>query len=154
MNDRANYLMRGLLHAYYWYDESLQNLLRGSGYPSLPRTKSMIMVNITDGIKRPADLARNLGISRQAIQQTLAEMEADGLITLTPDPQDGRAKIVEFSPRGRGIGRAATDAIAEIERELIDRIGARTVEELKRALYADWGPHLEREPRRSSARKA
>lgn len=71
----TNYLMRGLLHGFYWCDESLQNLLKAAGKPELSRTRSMIMVNISDGITRPADLARNIGISRQAIQQTLVEME-------------------------------------------------------------------------------
>lgn len=142
MSDKATYLMRGLLHAYYWCDESLQNCVRADGYAPLSRTKSMIMVNVSDGITRPADLARNLGISRQAIQQTLAEMEQEGLISLRPDPADGRAKIVEFSRRGRGIGHTALAAIRAMELELESRLGRRMMQELRNALYADWGPHL------------
>jgi len=98
------------------------------------------MVNISDGITRPSDLARNIGISRQAIQQTLVEMERDGLVTLMPDPTDGRAKIVKFSRRGAGIGKAAYDALAAIEAELAKRIGADSVKKLRQALFADWGP--------------
>lgn len=139
MADKGQYLMRGLLHAFYWCDESLQNRLRESGYPALSRTKSMIMVNVSDGITRSADLARNLGISRQAIQQTLGEMEADGLLSLKPDPTDRRAKIVQFSRRGRGIGTAAFEVLSEIEQELAKRLGKRAVEELKKALFSDWG---------------
>jgi len=134
------YLMRGLLHCYYWIDEGLQASLASLGMPNLPRTKSMIMVNISDGITRPSDLARNIGISRQAIQQTLVEMERDGLVTLMPDPSDGRAKIVKFSRRGAGIGKAAYDALAAIEAELASRIGADSVKKLRQALFADWGP--------------
>lgn len=131
--------MRGLLHCYYWCDEGLQNSLKSAGLPALSRTKSMIMVNIADGITRPSDLARNIGITRQAIQQTLVEMERDGLITLAPDPTDGRAKIVRFSRRGAGIGKAAFDAIDEIEAELGRRIGAGAVNTLKQILFRDWG---------------
>jgi DNA-binding MarR family transcriptional regulator len=151
MSEQRPYLMRGLLHAYYWCDESLQNSVRAAGFPPLSRTKSMIMVNVSDGITRPADLARHLGISRQAIQQTLAEMEAEGLISLRSDPKDGRAKVVEFSPRGRGIGRAALAAIGAMEQELARRLGRRRLEELKKALYADWGPHLNVESSDGSA---
>ena len=107
MNDRSKFLMRGLLHSYYWCDEGLQNALRSAGFQTLSRTKSMIMVNIADGITRPTELARNLGISRQAIQQTLAELEDAGLVNLKTDPSDGRAKIVEFSIEGKGIGKSA-----------------------------------------------
>ena len=119
--DKSDFLMRGLLHCYYWCDEGLQNSLKVAGLPGLSRTKSMIMVNIADGITRPSDLARNIGITRQAIQQTLVEMERDGLITLMPDPGDGRAKIVRFSRRGAGIGKAAFEAMDQIETELAHR---------------------------------
>lgn len=134
--------MRGLLHAYYWCDESLQNSMRKAGLPPLSRTQSMIMVNISDGITRPSDLARNIGISRQAIQQTLVEMEKSGLITLAPDPADGRAKIVKFSRRGTGIGKIAFDALDEIEAELTRRLGVRAVKQVKELLFKDWGPVL------------
>jgi len=138
--ENQEYLMRGLLHCYYWIDEGLQASLSALGMPNLPRTKSMIMVNISDGITRPSDLARNIGISRQAIQQTLVEMERDGLVTLMKDPSDGRAKIVKFSRRGAGIGKAAYEALAHIETELAKRIGADSVKKLRKALFADWGP--------------
>lgn len=140
MADPSKYLMRGLLHGFYWCDEGLQNTLRAAGYAGLSRTKSMIMVNISDGITRPSDLARNIGISRQAIQQTLAEMERDGLVSLIVDPKDGRAKIVKFSRRGTGIGKAANQALGRIEAELGRRIGAKAVRELKKVLFLDWGP--------------
>ena len=141
-SDTSKFLMRGLLHAYYWCDESLQNSMRKAGLPPLSRTKSMIMVNISDGITRPSDLARNIGISRQAIQQTLVEMEKSGLITLAPDPADGRAKIVKFSRRGTGIGKIAFDALDEIEAELSRRLGVRAVKQVKDLLFRDWGPVL------------
>lgn len=140
--DTSKFLMRGLLHAYYWCDESLQNSMRKAGLPPLSRTQSMIMVNISDGITRPSDLARNIGISRQAIQQTLVEMEKSGLITLAPDPADGRAKIVKFSRRGTGIGKIAFDALDEIEAELTRRLGVRAVKQVKELLFKDWGPVL------------
>jgi|HigsolmetaAR201D_1030396.scaffolds.fasta_scaffold21126_2 DNA-binding MarR family transcriptional regulator len=140
MAKQFDYLMRGLLHAFYWMDESLQNHLRASGWPRVSRTQSMIMVNVSDGITRPVDLARNLGISRQAVQQVLADMEEQGLITLVPDPDDARAKIVRFSPRGKGIVDAALRAIASIERELEKRLGKQLFVQLKRALLErDWG---------------
>lgn len=138
----SHYLLRGLLQCYYWYDEGLQNSLAAAGYPGLSRTKSMLMVNIANGITRPSDLARNIGITRQAIQQTLVEMERDGLVTMIQDPNDGRAKIVKFSRRGVGIGKAAFAAIDEIEQELTDRLGAKTLEQLRDTLFRDWGPVL------------
>lgn len=139
-SDSSDFLMRGLLHCYYWCDEGLQNSLKIAGLPALSRTKSMIMVNIADGITRPSDLARNIGITRQAIQQTLVEMEQGGLITLVPDPTDGRAKIIKFSRRGAGLGKAAFDAMDAIESELARRLGSKALSALKEVLFRDWGP--------------
>ncbi len=144
-------LMRGLLHAFYWCDEYLQKSLAAGGWPSLSRTQSMIMVNLSDGITRPSDLARAIGVSRQAIQRTLLEMEEEGLIHLVPDPRDGRAKIVQTSTDGKGIYLTALRTIARMEAELEKRLGKRSVAELHRILYADWGPATV-DPPRSAAR--
>lgn len=133
-------LMRGLLHAFYWCDECLQKSLAADGWPSLSRTQSMVMVNLSDGITRPSDLARAIGVSRQAVQRTLVEMERDGLVRLVPDPADGRAKIVEPSKDGKGIYTAALRSIAAMEAELERRLGKKAISELHRMLYADWGP--------------
>ncbi len=137
---QSDFLMRGLLHAFYWMDESLQNHLRAGGWPHVSRTQSMIMVNIADGITRPVDLARNLGISRQAAQQVLADMEKQGLIKLVPDSHDARAKVVRFSSRGKGIVNAALRAVAAIDQELERRLGKQLFAHLKQALLErDWG---------------
>jgi DNA-binding MarR family transcriptional regulator len=141
--------MRGLLHAYYWADESLQNLLRSSGWPTLSPSQSMIMVNVSDGVTRPAELARRLGVSRQAIQQTLAEMEKMGLLDLRRDPDDARAKIVQFSPKGASIQRAAQESIRTIDAELARRLGREDFRKFRETLLEkDWGPVL-RGPTRS-----
>ena len=150
---RERYLLRGLLQAYYWYDESLQNLVAARGYRSLTRAQSMIMVNISAGIRRPADLARRLGISRQAIQQTIAELVRIGLLSLNDDPLDRRAKVVGFSSRGQGIVREAFSAIARIESELESRLGPRAKKALESALYADWGPVLDEAAALRAARR-
>ncbi len=133
-------VMRGLLRAFYWCDESLQRSLAAAGWPALSRTQSIIMVTLSDRITRPSDLARAIGVSRQAIQRTLVEMEQEGLIHMVPDPKDGRAKIVQPSTDGRGIYQAALRTIALMERELERRFGKKAMNDLRQILYADWGP--------------
>ena len=68
-------LMRGLLRAYYWMDESLQNGLQRAGYRPRTRTQTMILIHISNGVTRAAELARALGVSRQAIQQQINELD-------------------------------------------------------------------------------
>ena len=51
--ERGQSLLGALLQAVYWADESLQESLLASGFERIPRTWSMVMVNISNGVKRP-----------------------------------------------------------------------------------------------------
>jgi len=132
-------LMRGLLRAYYWMDESLQNGLQEAGYPPRTRTQTMILINIADGISRAAELARVLGVSRQAIQQQINELERDELVTQIPDPSDRRANRIVFSEKGSELINAALATLRQSEQALAMRLGYETISHLRRALMADWG---------------
>jgi len=132
-------LMRGLLRAYYWMDESLQNGLVQAGFQPRTRTQTMILINISNGITRAAELARVLGVSRQAIQQQINELERDELVTQIPDPEDRRANRIVFSEKGSRLISAALDTLREAEQALAMRLGYDAVRHLRNALTADWG---------------
>src|SRR3546814_20409604 len=96
--------MSGLLHAFYWMDEGLQNHLRAAGMPAVSRTQSLIMTNVADGVTRPAELARRLGISRQAVQQLLADLPPRGLLELVAHPVAARPQTTRYHQHGPQIG--------------------------------------------------
>ena len=48
-----------------------------------------------------AQIARNMGLTRQAVQRLVNEMQDDGLVQLAPNPHHQRAKLVVLSPRGK-----------------------------------------------------
>lgn len=133
-------LMRGLLRAYYWMDESLQNGLVQAGFQPRTRTQTMILINISDGITRAAELARVLGVSRQAIQQQITELERDELVTQIPDPEDKRANRIVFSERGSQLINAALASLRQAEQALAIRLGYDTLRSLRNGLTNDWGP--------------
>lgn len=148
------FLMAGLLQAYYWMDESLQNHLRAEDFADLSRTQSMILTSIADGVTRPAELARRLGVSRQAVQQILADLAQRGLVDLLPDPADARAKIVTYHARGREARKATFRALGRINRILEERIGRGALDELRRVLLdVEWGEPIEA-PRKSATQLA
>jgi DNA-binding MarR family transcriptional regulator len=133
-------LMRGLLRAYYWMDESLQNGLQRAGYRPRTRTQTMILIHISNGVTRAAELARALGVSRQAIQQQINDLEADDLVTQIPDPGDKRANRIVFSERGAALINQALATLRQSEQTLAMRLGFDAVSQMRRALTADWGP--------------
>ena len=133
-------LIRGLLRAYHWMDESLQNGLQRAGYRPRTRTQTMILIHISNGVTRAAELARALGVSRQAIQQQINDQEEDDLVTQIPDPSDKRANRIIFSERGTELINQALSTLRQAEQTLAMRLGYETVTQLRRALMADWGP--------------
>ena len=148
MND---ILMMDLLRAYYWFDESLQAGLRQNGWHDITRAQSLILSNMAFGVRRASHLARNLGISRQAVSQMLQEMERKGLVVVSADPDDGRAQIVNFSPASRNIRTDAMRILKQIEAHLSQFLGKKEFAALTSTLSRNWGPHaFAQEPAASS----
>ena len=54
-----------------------------------------------------AHIARNMGLTRQAVQRLVNEMEGDGLVGFEPNPHHQRAKLVLLTPRGKAAYDAA-----------------------------------------------
>lgn len=54
-----------------------------------------------------AHLARNMGLSRQAVQRLANEMEAEGLLVFDDNPHHERARLVRMTARGRSVFDAA-----------------------------------------------
>lgn len=133
-------LMRTLVHAYYWFDDGLQaHMQREAGF-SLPRAQSMIMVCVSEGITSPVEIARRLKVSKQAIRQALRPMIEAGLVTVGPDPANGRQRMVQVTERGQAARDIARRGLARMERDLARRIGRDRLEALHDILNADWGP--------------
>jgi DNA-binding MarR family transcriptional regulator len=153
-----------LLMGVYWFDEALQAALKSAGWPPVSRTQSLLFANIASGEHRATRLAENLGMRRQSMSQIIAELHERGLIEVTEDPQDRRARIINFSAQAEPLRFAAQTILAELERELQVRIGAPRMKTLKTALD-DWGsppivrlvpaapPHASATPSASKPRK-
>jgi DNA-binding MarR family transcriptional regulator len=137
--ESADYLIIPMLQGFIWFDEGLQNYLRLQGWPSVTRPQSMVMATVILGVTRPSDIARHLGVSRQAVHTTINGMVEIGLVELADDPVDGRSKIVVISEQGAKMREHAKQAVRLMSAELTRRIGADRLAGLHAALAADWG---------------
>jgi DNA-binding MarR family transcriptional regulator len=54
-----------------------------------------------EGPQGISDLAKAEKVRPQSMAQTIGELEADGLVARTPDPDDGRRALVDLTPAGR-----------------------------------------------------
>lgn len=133
------YLIVPLLEAFYWYDESLRNYLQQHGWPEVTRPQSIIMVNIIQGVNRPSDIARRIGVSRQAVHEVVNQMVEAKYVNLRTDPEDGRAKIIVITKLGMRRRKDAQAAMRAITAQLARRIGKHNVASLVAAFDEDWG---------------
>jgi len=85
---------------------------------------------------RLTELARRVGVTKQAVAQLVDELEAWGAVERIPDPDDGRAKLIRFSKRGHAALLHGLGVLRDLEAELARAIGDRRMAELRRALTA------------------
>jgi len=69
------------------------------------------MVRLGDG-RTPLQLARAFQVPKTSMTNTLAGLEARGLIKMRPNPQDGRSKLVVLTKAGRRFREAAIACVA------------------------------------------
>ncbi|WP_063872411.1 MarR family winged helix-turn-helix transcriptional regulator [Sphingobium fuliginis] len=132
-------MMLSLLQAFYWFDEGLQANITARGWEKRTRAQSLALANIAAGVHRSSQLARNLGVSRQAMSQMIQQLEGMGLINVSADPSDGRAQIITFTEDSTARQDAALDVMEALEKALGERLGAELVTALREALSKDWG---------------
>jgi len=136
------HLLAGLVRAVDWFDNGLQNILASRGFKTLHRTQSMIMVHVASGIESPADIAREMGLTRQNVHHMAKSLIADGLIEQAIDPKDPRRSVYRLSVAALDIRGAALETLGELEAALGKRIGLAEVQQLKHLLGRDWGPEV------------
>jgi DNA-binding MarR family transcriptional regulator len=83
---------------------------------------------------RLTDLARRAGVSKQAMAEVVASLESRGYVERTPDPTDGRARLIRFSQRGWASVDVALDALEAAEQDLRAELGDRTLKQLRATL--------------------
>ena len=127
------------MRAFYWAEEGLQNTLKERGWDKITKAQSQVFISIGEGITRPSEIAARMGVTRQAIHQTINELIGLGYVSLEPDARDKRAKIVTYTAKGYDIGMNTVLGLSEIEAQLISRIGVNNVKALRDALCQNWG---------------
>ena len=92
---------------------------------------------------RASELAAHARITKQSMGYLVEHLEARGYIERTPDPTDGRAKVVRLTPRGWAAIETVRDAVREVEADWEGRIGVARVDQL-RAILRDLVAALDR----------
>ncbi|GGF41768.1 hypothetical protein GCM10011519_14470 [Marmoricola endophyticus] len=90
---------------------------RATGVDPQLSTPSFLMLTYLaeTGPQRSADIVEHFDIDKGAISRQVAQLVELGLVTRSPDPEDGRAQLIEVSERGR----ARLESMSERRRALL-----------------------------------
>lgn len=132
--DERTHLLLLLVLAERHMVNSLQEHLVAAGFVDHRAVHHNVMAHVTyDGV-RLTDLAERAGITKQAMSELVRDLVQRGYLRTRPDPEDGRAKLITFTSRGRQAVDAATTAFRSIDRALADQIGSQALETLRHSL--------------------
>ena len=95
---------------------------------------------------RPGLLAERAGMSKQAMNQLLRSLEVLGYLVRSDMPDQGRARVVRFTKRGRAAYARVQAILRDIEREWSTVLGPERFEALKELLLRVWDSPLVRGP--------
>ena len=108
----------------------------GRGFPWITEARGAVIGQLRPGGLPQSALTAALGISKQAVQQQVDELVAEGAVERVPDPEDGRGKIVRLTRRGVASIVEGNEVKRAIEQRYIAQIGERKFAALNDALDA------------------
>ena len=85
-------------------------------------------------------------MSKQAMNQLLRSLEGLGYLVRSDAPDEGRARVVHVTKRGRAAYAKVHDILRDIEREWSTVLGSKRFAELKELLLQVWDSPLARGP--------
>ena len=83
---------------------------------------------------RPSELAGRLGVSKQALNYLLGELERTGYVERQPHPDDQRSKRIALTDRGMAAVVVIRDAVGEVEAVWAEQLGADRFAQLRALL--------------------
>ena len=104
----------------------------------LNRSDLKLLANLDCGTTYTSELARRLGVSRQAVNQLLRRPIDSGLVRLETIPERRNTKWIVITEHGVSVIGAALHELERIEQALSKAFGKKAVNNFKRILAVDW----------------
>ena len=116
------------------YGNLVSEAFADAGFDDMPRNGAYMLARVYDDSSAPADLVRDLGISKQAVSQLIDTMVMRGYLARTPDTEDRRRMVLTLTPRGEAAATAGWQAASRADEELASRLSADGVAALRAGL--------------------
>ena len=81
----------------------------------LSRTRGAVLMHVAQAPATATDLRRCTGVTAASMSKTLADMEREGVIRRTPNPEDARSMLVYLTEEGEALVTLFPGVLKEIE---------------------------------------
>ena len=112
------------------------------GFPEIRQSHNAVFATLRSEGSRVSDMAARAGITKQSVAAIVRELEDAGLVSVGPDPTDGRAKLVTYTDRGWECARGGAGYLRELEGTLADLLGRERLADL-RGMLQEVAVHFE-----------
>src|ERR1700722_6093555 len=126
-------LLRGARQA---FRNAIRQAFADAGFDDMPRNGAYVLARVYDDDASFTRLARELGISKQAVSQLIDTMVMRGYLERTADTEDRRRMLIKLTPRGEEAARLAWQAVTTVDQELADRLSPEGTAALRAGLIA------------------
>lgn len=105
-----------------WKEQFVAGML-ASGHHWYAEARSSIIPYLDREGTRQGVLVQRMGLSKQAVQQLIDDLEREGIVERRPDPEDRRGKIVAFTPKGLKAQSDANEVKRDVEATFRAKLG-------------------------------
>jgi len=116
------------------FSGELAKRVEAAGYTDIRPGHGCVFGTIDPEGSRLTDLAHRANMTKQSVGEATSDLEQRGYVERVPDPNDGRAKIIRLTERGREAHAIGSRLIDDLEREWAERYGEERVAALREAL--------------------
>jgi DNA-binding MarR family transcriptional regulator len=128
--------------------EDGQAELSARGFPDVRPVHEFAIRAIAEGGDSASELARRLGVSKQATAKTIVALEERGYVERAADEADGRRRRLSVTAKGEELLTVGAEIFDDLRARWAKQIGRKRLEELE-ATLEDLG--IETRPRFDSA---
>ena len=133
-SDRRPFLGALTRHAWQWIWQQIVAGVVAAGYDDVTAAHIGMFRHPTLDGQRPTQLADQLQITKQSVNDLLSHLENAGYLTRQPDPTDRRARVIRLTAKGKRLEQTVRDNAQAADEQIAELLGTRRYTQLCAAL--------------------
>lgn len=105
-----------------------------AGFTEMRSAHNVVFATLPPSGARAAELAKRAGMTRQSMGEVIRDMVVLGILEMLPDPSDGRAKIVTYTPYGLKVAGTGYGHLIDLEEQYVAEFGEKDYETARRVI--------------------